>query len=190
MVPASVILQQLREKAPADHVTAAWVISQIDKQSFGLIMLALAVLAATPGISIIGGLLLLIVASQMVIGFQAPRFPTWIASRPLPTRHLDAVMRRATPLLKRVEALIHPRRPASTQITKRAVGIILVLLAVRLLLNPLPLSNVVPALLIAVIAIAYFEEDGLILILAMLAAAAVLIVDLWGGWLVIRAHLS
>ncbi len=190
MVPASVILQQMREKAPADHVTAAWVISQIDKQSFGLIMLALAVLAATPGISIIGSFLLLIVASQMVIGIQAPRFPTWIAIRPLPRRHLDAVMRHAIPLLKRVEASIHPRRPVSTQITKRAVGIIVFLLSVRLLLNPLPLSNVVPALLIALIAVAYFEEDGLILILAMLAAAAMLVVDLWGGWLLIQSRLS
>jgi hypothetical protein len=56
--------------------------------------------------------------------------------------------------------------------------------------NPLPLSNVVPALLIAVIATAYFEEDGLILLLAMLAAAAVLVVDLRGGWLLIQTHLS
>ena len=34
------------------------------------------------------------------------------------------------------------------------------LLTVRLLLNPIPFSNVVPAILIALIALAYLEEDG------------------------------
>jgi hypothetical protein len=38
------------------------------------------------------------------------------------------------------------------------------------LLTPVPLSNIPPAIVIAVIALAYIEEDGLLLLLALLAA--------------------
>lgn len=55
------------------------------------------------------------------------------------------------------------------------------LLTARLLLNPLPFSNIVPAALIAIIALAYLE-DGLVLSLALLAGGVLLAVDLWGLW--------
>jgi hypothetical protein len=47
-----------------------------------------------------------------------------------------------------------------------------------LLFTPIPLSNVVPALVIALISLAYLEEDGLLLSIALLAAAIVLTVEL------------
>ncbi len=74
-VPASVILQKLHDQAPAGHVTLDWLMSSLQKQSFGLITLVLAVVAAAPGISLIGGLLLLIPAVQMIAGRPAPTFP-------------------------------------------------------------------------------------------------------------------
>ncbi len=87
-VPASVILQKLHDHAPAGHVTLDWLMSSLQKQSFGLITLVLAVVAAAPGISLIGGLLLLIPAVQMIAGRPAPTFPDWIATRNLPTQHV------------------------------------------------------------------------------------------------------
>jgi len=51
-----------------------------------------------------------------------------------------------------------------------------------LLFTPLPLSNVVPALVIALISLAYLEEDGLLLSIALLAAVIVLIVELVVVW--------
>ncbi len=44
-------------------------------------MLMLAIVAIAPGISIVGGLLLLIPAFQMIAGRAAPVFPRWIADR-------------------------------------------------------------------------------------------------------------
>ena len=53
---------------------------------------------------------------------------------------------------------------------QRAVGVMVLLLTVVLLLTPVPLSNVVPAMVISVIALAYIEEDGLLLSVGFLAA--------------------
>jgi hypothetical protein len=44
------------------------------------------------------------------------------------------------------------------------------LLAAAVLLTPVPLSNIPPAIVIALISLAYIEEDGLLLCVAFLAA--------------------
>ena len=66
--------------------------------------------------------------------------------------------------------------------TRRIVGVVVILLSLRLLVVPLPFSNVLPALLIALISLAYLEEDGLALSISLLAGAAVLAADLGLLW--------
>jgi len=55
------------------------------------------------------------------------------------------------------------------QTTKRLVGSIVLLLAISLIW-PVPLSNVVPALVIALISLAYLEEVGVLLCISVVAA--------------------
>ena len=87
-IPASVILQEMHDEAPAGHICLGWLMDRLQKQSFGLILLLLAIVAAAPGICFVAGLLLMIAAFQMIAGRPAPVFPRRIAARPLPTRHL------------------------------------------------------------------------------------------------------
>ena len=51
-----------------------------------------------------------------------------------------------------------------------------------LLFVPMPLFNIVPALVIALISLAYLEEDGLLLSIALLATVVVLAVVLASVW--------
>src|SRR5262249_10360545 len=64
--------------------------------------------------------------------------------------------------------------PMTFEVEKRAVGVVILLLAVVLLLTPVPLSNVAPAMVISLISVAYVEEDGLLLAAAFLAAIIVI----------------
>jgi hypothetical protein len=168
------VLQQLHEEVPRDYVTLGWLMGRLHKRSFGMIMLMLALVAAVPGVSIVAGLLLMIPALQMIAGKPAPVFPRRIAARPLPTRHLAALMQRAIPVLRHLEKLIHPRWPTPLEATKRLVGVVVVMLNSAVVLAPIPLTNVVPALVIALISLAYLEEDGLVLSIALLAAVIVM----------------
>ena len=145
-------------------------------------MLLLALVAMAPGVSIVAGLLLMIPAFQMLAGQPAPIFPRRIASHPFPTRHLAALVQRAVPVLRYLEKMIHPRWPTPFEATKRLVGAVIVILNASLLFTPLPLSNIVPALVIALISLAYLEEDGLLLSIALLAAVIVLAVELAVIW--------
>jgi len=181
-VPTSVLLQRLHDEAPTDHFTLGWVMRSLHKRGFGLILLLLALVAIAPGVSIVAGLLLMIPAFQMIAGQPAPVFPRRIAVRPLPTRHLAALVQRAVPVLRYLEKFIHPRWPTPLEATKRLVGAVVVLLNTTLLFTPVPLSNAVPALVIALISLAYLEEDGLLLSIALLASVIVLAVEVAAVW--------
>lgn len=106
----------------------------------------------------------------MLVGQPAPTFPRRIATHPLPTRHLAALVQRAVPVLRYLETIIHPRWATPIEATKRVVGAVVATLAVVVASVPIPLSSIAPALVIALIALAYLEEDGLLLSVALTAA--------------------
>lgn len=56
------------------------------------------------------------------------------------------------------------------------------MLSARLILTPIPLSNILPALVIALISLAYAEEDGLVLAIGLLVGLAVIAVDVAVIW--------
>ena len=51
---------------------------------------------------------------------------------------------------------------------------------------PIPLSNIVPALVIALISLAYVEEDGLLLLVGLVAAVFVQAIEFSALWETIR----
>ena len=181
-IPSSVVLQRLHDEAPTDHFTLRWLMGSLRKRSFGIIMLLLALVAMAPGISIVAGLLLMIPAFQMIAGQPAPVFPRRIADRPFPTRHLAVLVQRAVPVLRYLETFIHPRWPTPLEATKRLVGAVVLILDTTVVFAPIPLGGAVPALVIALIALAYLEEDGFLLAIALLAAAVVLTVAVAAVW--------
>jgi hypothetical protein len=172
--PSSRVLEQLLEQAPADYFTLGWLMSALHRRSFGIIILLLGVLAAAPIGSMVPALMLAAVAVQMIAGRYEPVFPRFITARQLPTRHLLRLGRRAIPLLRYLENAVHPRWPTIFEAAKRFVGVMVLLLAGVVLLTPVPLSNILPAIVIALLALAYIEEDGLLLCLAFLAAAVLI----------------
>ena len=182
LAPASAVLQGLLDDAPADQFTLAWLLGHLHRRSFGFIMLLLALVAMLPGISYVAGLLLAVPALEMIAGRVAPVFPRRIATRPLPTRHLDRVVRRAIPVLRYLERAIRPRWHTPLEVTKRVVGVVVLLLTVLLLLAPVPMIQVVPALVIVMISLAYLEEDGVLLSIALLIAVALLAITGVAVW--------
>ena len=73
-------------------------------------------------------------------------------------------------VLKYLEKVVHPRWPRVFEAAKRGVGVMVLLLTLVLLLTPVPLSNVAPAMVISLISLAYVEEDGLLVSVGFLIA--------------------
>lgn len=181
-IPTSIILQRLIAEAPAGYFTLAWLMRRLRERSFGVIMLLLAVIAMGPGVSPIAGLLLAFPAFQMIADQPAPGFPRFIAERPLPTKYFAALATRTVPLLRRLEKIVHPRWPTPITATKRFVGVLVIILDLAVVLIPIPFSNVLPALVIALTALAYLEEDGVLLCAALMAALAIVAVVAAATW--------
>ena len=106
-IPASVVLQRLQDKAPADHFTLGWLMESLGKHSLAIVMLLLALVAMAPAISIEPGPLIVILALQMIIG-HLRRSPMRYRHA-LATRHLAARVQRIVPVLKYLEEFIHAR---------------------------------------------------------------------------------
>jgi hypothetical protein len=176
-VAGSALLQELHDRAPSGQFTLQWLIWRLRKESYPAIIFLLAIMAAVPGISLPAGLLLLVPTLQMIAGRPTPGFPRWIADRPLPTDILCISLRRAIPILKVIEKAIRPRWARALAVASSIAGIVILLLALRLLAWPLPLSNVIPGVIIAMIALSCLEQDGLMLVLTLLAGLVVLVVD-------------
>ena len=160
--PSSRVLEEVIRQAPSEYVTLGWLTSTLQRDSFGIVMLCLGLLATTPVGSTVPGLILAVMAVQLIVGHGKPAFPHFIMTRRLPTRQLLRLGGLAMHLLKYLEKVVHP--------AKRAVGVMVLLLTLVLLLTPVPLSNVAPAMVISLISLAYIEEDGLLLSVGFLAA--------------------
>ena len=182
--PSSRVLQELLAQAPADFFTLAWLTSFLRERSFGIMLLFTGLLGTIPIGSTIPGLLLLALAIQLIAGWSSPVFPGFISHHPLPTQHLISVGRRAVPVLLFLERAVHPRWPGAFDVLKRGVGVLILFLAAALLLTPVPLSNIAPAVIISLISLAYVEEDGLLLTLGFAAAIGFMVLisaAVWGA---------
>ncbi len=169
--PSSRVLQDVLDRAPADYFTLRWLTVTLHRRSFGILMLMLGILAMAPVGSTVPGLMLVVLVAQMIAGRHEAVFPSFVAGHPFPTRHLLRLGGRAIPMLRYLERVVHPRWPATFDAIKPFVGFMALLLTAMVLLMPVPLSNIAPAMVIALIAITYIEEDGLLLALSFLVAA-------------------
>src|SRR5229473_8498388 len=127
-MPSSRVLEEVIRQASAEYVTVGWLISTLHPHSFGIIMLSLGLLAMTPVGSSVPGLILAVMAVQLIVGRGEPVFPHFIMTRRLPTKQLLRLGGRAIHVLKYLEKAVHPRWPMIFEATKRAVGVMVLLL--------------------------------------------------------------
>jgi hypothetical protein len=180
--PSSRVLSDLLHQAPPECFTLGWLMSNLQQRSFGIVVLFLGLLATTPIGSTVPGLMLAAVALQMIAGRRELAFPQFITARSLPTRYLFRIGEHAIPAMQYLEKTVHPRWPTAFEATKRFVGVVVLLLTAALLLTPVPLSNIAPAIVIALISIAHLEEDGLLLCFALLAGVVLISVASAAVW--------
>jgi len=182
--PISHALEDVLHQAPLECFTLGWLMSSLPQRSFGVVLLFLGLLATTPIGSMVPGLMLAAVALQMIAGRRELVFPQFITTQSLPTRYLFWVGGHAMPVMQYLEKVVHPRWPTAFEAAKHFVGVVILLLTAALLLTPVPLSNIAPAIVIALISLAYLEEDGLLLCFGLLAAVVLISIAsaaVWGA---------
>ena len=129
------------------------------------------VLPVPPGVSVILGAPLVFLAAQLAFGLR-PWLPAVISRRTLTRTDFATLVRRVSPWLARAERLMRPRiATLASPPMEYLVGLVCLLLAIVLVL-PVPLGNMLPALAISLFALGILERDG-VWVLAGFAAAVV-----------------
>jgi hypothetical protein len=167
--PTSTILNGLLDEMSPERVSLAWLIDRLRDRSFGIILLLIALVGMLPTVATFTGLVMLIPAYQMIRARPCPVLPGFIARRGLSARGIARLVARITPLLRWLERFSYPRWTTPFEATKRAVGIVVLLLALSLQ-SPLPFSQIVPNLVVILIAFAFLEADGLLLAVSLVLA--------------------
>jgi hypothetical protein len=181
--PTSTLLERLLASSSPGHVTLGWLFSNLRQRSFGIIMLLLGSIAVLPGVCVLAGAVLIALSVQMLMGREVPVLPRFMARSPLPQDQFVVLTRRVIPVIRVLEQFIHPRWQMPLLATRRVVGLVLLLMAMALFV-PVPLSNVVPGVMTMFIALAYLEEDGLLLsftLTASLVSFGVMLGAAWGA---------
>lgn len=181
-VPTSVHLSALLEHAEGTHVTVGWVMERLGERSFGLTLFLLALLAFVPGVATVTGVLILWPAVQMIRGQDSAVLPGFVARRRIRVDRLARAIRFTAPRLAWVERLVRPRWPTPFQSTRRLIGAVVLLLGLTMV-SPVPLVQLLPALVVMLLALAYLEKDGVALLVALAAALvsiAVTTATVWG----------
>ena len=169
----STVLRSLAHDASRERVTVADLLAALGDRALGALLFVFAfpnVLPTPPGTSTILGAPLVFLAAQLAFG-RAPWLPSVVARRSMPRADFALLVRRIAPWLERAERLLRPRLTGlALPPMEYAVGGLCLLLAIVLVL-PIPLGNMLPALAISLLALGVLERDG-VWVLAGLAAAA------------------
>jgi hypothetical protein len=167
--PASMVLERLLATLPQDRVSVGWLHGELREHSFEMLAFIMALIGVLPGASVMIGLLMIVPALGMMFsgGIALPRL---VAKRSISARQASFVLGRAIPLLKSWESAERMPHGEVWRFARPLVGLLMLLLGFTLLV-PVPLSNVLPALAIAGLALASFEGNLALLAIAGTAAA-------------------
>jgi hypothetical protein len=143
------------------------IVSALGSRSFGivLVLFGLPNLLPVPGLPILCGFIIGIVALQMVIGKDHLLLPGWVGRRRLKRGDLARVVERATPTLRTVESAMRPRLLALTSpVLSRVIGGVLLILAIALM-APIPFfGGIAPGLAVILLGLGLAGRDGLFIV--------------------------
>jgi hypothetical protein len=73
--PTSTVLRELLLHAPEDRITLGWLMGSLGDRSFGIVLLLLGLLACLPAASAIVGIIIALLACQMILLDAGPCSP-------------------------------------------------------------------------------------------------------------------
>lgn len=166
--------------APEENISLSFVTRELGERSAGALLLFLALPMVlpipAPGISVIFGVPLVLVSIQLVLGVRTLWLPQRLARRGINRDELDIYVKRALPVLRKMELLVRPRLAGLTQgVALRAVGAMCLVLALIIAL-PVPLGHLVPGAAISVMALSLIERDGVMMLIGLLIGALAFVV--------------
>lgn len=172
-LPLSHVLHGLADDLTRERIAIGDLLAALGDRAIGALLFIFAfpnVLPTPPGTSAVLGAPLIFLAAQLAFGRQ-PWLPAIITNRSMSRDDFQTIIRRIGPWLARAEKLLKPRMSSlALPPMEYLIGLVCLLLAALLVL-PIPLGNMLPALAISLIALGVLERDGLWVLAGLVVAA-------------------
>jgi hypothetical protein len=141
-------------------------------RAFGLAFLLTSLPSALPvpaaGYSTVFGILILILAGQMLAGRKTPWIPEWALKKQLSLHLRSGIKSFLGRVFHYSELFVKPRfHVLGGKVMVWSSGITIALMAI-LMIIPIPGTNTLPAMIIFLTGLALSEEDGLLLLISIL----------------------
>lgn len=167
-----------RLEARTGTVAVGEIVDCLGRSGIGmtLLILSLPALIPIPGpIGLIFGSAVILVGLQLGLGADRLLLPSVIRSRELPVLAVRTALTKTTPLLRRVERVMKPRRllPLTGALGRMALGFPLILMGAAIVL-PVPLGNILPVISLIVLSLGLTMRDGVAVLMGLVLAGLAL----------------
>ena len=159
----------------SERLTVADIVTVLRGRAFALLVVLLGLpncLPMPPPIPLVCGLLLALVAIQIVFGREAPWLPRQLLNRSVAHTDVERAVARAMPAFRRLERISRPRMTfLDTPLVMRLMGGVLLVLALGLLFAPPFVGQIPLGLAVCLVGLGLVERDGLVIIGGMVIGA-------------------
>ncbi|BAZ41937.1 exopolysaccharide synthesis ExoD [Calothrix sp. NIES-4101] len=181
------------EQTSQVEVKLADILLLAKERMFGFLLVILSLPSAlpvpAPGYSVPFGILIFVLAVQLIAGSKTPWLPEKMVNHPIKLATVQGILKKGIPWLQRIEAIARPRLVyiCVTLPGRIFIGSAIALMAISMMI-PIPGTNTLPAMGIFVTSFGLLEDDGAItlggLVLCTLGAiisTSIIIAVVWGG---------
>ncbi len=174
-------------------VTLAEILLLAKERVFGFLLVILSLPSAlpvpAPGYSIPFGILIFLLAIQLIFGAKIPWLPPKMLNHPIKLVTVQKFLKAGNPWLQKIEAIARPRLTyiCTTLPGKVTIGMAIALMAISMMI-PIPGTNTIPAIGVFVTSFGLLEDDGaislgglVICLIGGISSISILIAVIWGG---------
>lgn len=201
---SSELQRRFFDEPPAASVTLSDILALAGERTFGFLFVLLSLPSAlpipAPGYSTPFGVLLFLLAVQLVASAKTPWFPRRFLNHAWQLQHVQSVLKAGLPWLRRIEVISRPRLTGicTSLVGRITLGVAIALMSISMMI-PIPGTNTLPAIGIFVTGFGLLDDDGAIslgglvicLIAGVLTTSILLalwiggssLLDLFKGWI-------
>ena len=168
-------LEALSQSAPEEGLSLGALRDGLNQSAFGAMLIVLALPVSIPflyGIPQIVSVPMMALAGQMVLGHKEPWLPQKMAGRQMSKSALQQISGAARKWFGWVERLARPRlKFLASKPAERLIGLLLMIFCASIMV-PLPLTNTVPGIAVAIVGFGLLAKDGLLIIPGLILGTA------------------
>ncbi len=172
------VLQKIIDTSSSGNIKLGEIIQTLESRGFGPLLLTPALIAmlptgAIPGIPSICGIVIFLIAVQILIGNKHPWIPSKIRDITFEREQFVAGIEKLKPATKKIDELLKPRLTFLAQdIATRILALLCAIVGLSMIpLEMVPFAAALPAFAVTLLAVGLITKDGCIILFAIMVFA-------------------